>query len=125
MAKVTVQHILETELENLFRGDEILEETTQDLTLTDLSLLSEDIISCSAVNIVGQGMSDSFQFEVSGIQQLFSTLQLTFFTAPPAFITKLAEKTKFVSSSSELSLMCQVSRTCCHFFLTNFIVIQG
>ena len=44
-----------------------MEETTQDLILTDLSLLSEDIISCSAVNIVGQGMSDSLQFEVSGI----------------------------------------------------------
>jgi len=61
--------------------------------LIDLSLISEDNISCSAVNIVGHGMSDSLQFEV---------------TAPPTFITKLAEKTKFVSSSSDFSLLCQV-----------------
>jgi len=75
------------------KGETILEERTQNYTLGDLRVGSEDNISCSAMNEVGYGDSSTLNFEVF---------------VPPTFITKLSERSNFLSDSKHLSLLCQV-----------------
>jgi len=48
------------------KGDSILEERSENLTLNDLGLASQENISCSAVNEIGSGESDTIQLEVFG-----------------------------------------------------------
>ena len=49
-----------------FRGDTFLEERSENLTLDDMGLASQENISCSAVNEIGSGESDTVQLEAFG-----------------------------------------------------------
>lgn len=75
------------------QGNDILDEKSENLTLNDIGLASQENISCSAINEIGAGESDTLQLEV---------------LAPPTFIKKLAEETTFLSDGDDLSLQCQV-----------------
>eukprot|EP00091_Calanus_sinicus_P020505 TRINITY_DN5634_c0_g1_i1.p1 TRINITY_DN5634_c0_g1~~TRINITY_DN5634_c0_g1_i1.p1 ORF type:complete len:412 (+),score=117.82 TRINITY_DN5634_c0_g1_i1:763-1998(+) len=74
------------------QGETILEEKSENLTLNELGLASQENISCSAVNDIGSGESDTIQLEVF---------------APPNFIENLPEEKSFLSNDENLSLMCQ------------------
>jgi len=74
------------------KGDTILEEISENLTLNDIGLASQENISCSAFNEIGSGESDTVQLEVF---------------VPPNFIENLPEETSFLSNEEDLSLMCQ------------------
>jgi len=75
------------------RGDEILSERTNNLTLDGLSAESQGPVSCAGVNTLGQGEQDS--------------LNITVF-APPTFLESLPEATTFVSHDTSIFLQCQV-----------------
>ena len=49
-----------------FRGNDILDEKSENLTLNDIGLASQENISCSAINEIGAGESDTLQLEVLG-----------------------------------------------------------
>eukprot|EP00090_Calanus_glacialis_P045715 TRINITY_DN8668_c0_g1_i1.p1 TRINITY_DN8668_c0_g1~~TRINITY_DN8668_c0_g1_i1.p1 ORF type:complete len:1080 (-),score=259.44 TRINITY_DN8668_c0_g1_i1:89-3328(-) len=74
------------------KGDTFLEERSENLTLNDIGLASQENISCSAVNEIGSGESDTVQLEAF---------------VPPNFIENLPEETSFLSNDDDLSLMCQ------------------
>eukprot|EP00092_Neocalanus_flemingeri_P025444 GFUD01027586.1.p1 GENE.GFUD01027586.1~~GFUD01027586.1.p1 ORF type:complete len:1098 (+),score=293.63 GFUD01027586.1:126-3419(+) len=74
-------------------GDVIMEETSENLTLDNLGLESQENISCSAVNEIGPGGPD--------------TVQLNVFV-PPIFIENLPETSSFLSSDKNFGLKCQV-----------------
>ena len=48
------------------RGDTILEEISENLTLTNIGFESQQNLSCAAVNEIGPGESDSLQISVFG-----------------------------------------------------------
>ena len=48
------------------RGDTILEERSENLTLTNIGFESQQNLSCAAVNEIGPGESDSLQISVFG-----------------------------------------------------------
>jgi len=75
------------------RGDEILSERSDNLTLHGLAVESQGTVSCAGVNTLGQGDQDS--------------LNITVF-APPAFLESLPETTTFVSHDTNIFLQCQV-----------------
>jgi len=75
------------------QGNEILDERSENLTLSDIGLASQENFSCSAVNEIGAGESDTLQLEVF---------------VPPTFIETLPKETSFLSNEEDLSLMCQV-----------------
>jgi len=75
------------------RGDETLSEVSANLTLFDLSVESQGLISCAGVNTLGQGEKDSLNFTVF---------------AMPTFIQSLPEQTTFVSHDADIHLQCQV-----------------
>ena len=92
-----------------FRGDTILEEISENLMLNDIGLASQENISCSAVNEIGFGESDTVQLEVFG-NWLLSTFTFidSVISVPPNFIENLPEEGSFLSNDENLSLMCQV-----------------
>ena len=48
------------------RGDETLEEVSENLTLTDLGAASQRNLTCAGVNLVGEGDSDALEILVYG-----------------------------------------------------------
>ena len=48
------------------RGDETLEEWSENLTLTDLGAESQQNLSCAGVNLVGEGDQDEIELFVYG-----------------------------------------------------------
>jgi len=94
------------------QGNEILDEKSENLTLIDIGLASQKNISCSAINEIGAGESDTLQLEV---------------LAPPKFLEKLEEETRFLSDGDDLYLECQVecAPLCTIEWLKNNEIIAG
>ena len=92
----------------IFRGSDILNEKSENLTLKDIGLASQKNISCSAINEIGAGESDTLQLEVLGMFLFFICFTNCFMLAPPQFIEKLEEEAMFLSDGDDLVLECQV-----------------
>merc|ERR1719320_1357239 len=94
------------------RGNDILNEKSENLTLKDIGLASQKNISCSAINEFGAGESDTLQLEV---------------LSPPQFIEKLEEEAMFLSDGDDLVLECQVecAPLCTIEWLKNEEIIAG
>jgi len=94
------------------QGSDILNEKSENLTLKDIGLASQKNISCSAINEIGAGESDTLQLEV---------------LAPPQFIEKLEEEAMFLSDGDDLVLECQVecAPLCTIEWLKNDEIIAG
>ena len=50
----------------VIRGEETLEELSENLTLTDLGAESQQNLSCAGVNLVGEGDHDAIELLVYG-----------------------------------------------------------
>ena len=50
----------------VIRGEETLEELSENLTLTDLGAESQQNLSCAGVNLVGEGDYDAIELLVYG-----------------------------------------------------------
>lgn len=74
-------------------GDTILEEISQNLTLTNIGFESQQNLSCAAVNEIGAGESDSLQISVF---------------APPSFIEALPDTMNVLSDDPDFVITCQV-----------------
>ena len=93
-----------------FRGDVVLDEKSENLTLNNLGLESEQNISCSAVNEIGSGEADVLQFDVFGNKSINLILNVVnlLISVPPTFIEHLPEESFFLSSGEDISVACQV-----------------
>ena len=51
---------------NFFRNGDILDEKSENLTLNEIGIITQQNISCAAVNEIGSGDLDTVQLEVFG-----------------------------------------------------------
>ena len=96
------------------RGDTILEEISENLTLTNIGFESQQNLSCLAVNEIGAGESDSLQISVFGnigmSNEFLSKSEIC--SAPPSFTKALPDTLSVLSDEPDFVLTCEVSSGC-------------
>ena len=93
------------------RGDTILEEISENLTLTNIGFESQQNLSCLAVNEIGAGESDSLQISVFGKMGMSNEFlpKCEICSAPPSFTKALPDTLSVLSDEPDFVLTCEVS----------------